>query len=390
MLPSEAAQKHLALIASYPVDVQEQVRIITRKLIVLSFPAEFTRMVQGPIVRVFYFKPIGDGSFASILNREEEFAGALAVESVRLERTLGEITLSVPRADRQIIQFDSCLHNMLTSEETAAMQLPLLLGQTAEGEHLYADLAAQPHLLMAGTTGSGKSVAMAQLISSMALFREPSDLQFILVDTKHLDLVLFQGLKHVKHVIKEIEDLRSTLHLLLADVRARNKSMSGLARNIAEWNKLYGYKGKMKYKILIVDELADVFDQDAGILAQYKKSERPESIHSLLKTISQISRAAGVHLILATQRPSVKVISGDLKANFPARIAFKLPANVDSRVILDEGGAESLLGRGDFLYMIAGSNIVKRAHSAFVSTMDIANIVAQNELIRMQYTKGVV
>jgi S-DNA-T family DNA segregation ATPase FtsK/SpoIIIE len=344
-------------------------------------------MVEGPVVRIFYFKPLGEPKFSSILNKEEEFAGSLAVESVRVERALGEVAISVPRADRQTIQFDACLHKMMTSELTRGMALPLLLGQSTVGEHLYADLAQQPHLLVAGATNSGKSVFTAQLICSLSLFRTPEELEFILVDTKNLDLVLFKGLEHVKYVLNNISDLRAALTVLLEDVRLRNAQMSGLARNIREWNRLEDDK-KFKYKILIIDELADVLDQDNAFLAQIERKMRPPSIHSLLKTVAQISRAAGVHLILATQRPSVKVISGDIKANFPARVSFKLPSSMDSRVILDETGAENLLGMGDYLYKIAGSDTVKRAHSAFVSINDIANILAQNENIRRQYANA--
>jgi S-DNA-T family DNA segregation ATPase FtsK/SpoIIIE len=387
MLPSEAAQKQSALLAQYSPLIQQQVTTLTRKLFVLGFSALFSRMVEGPVVRIFYFKPLGEPKFSSILNKEEEFAGSLAVESVRVERALGEVAISVPRADRQTIQFDACLHKMMTSELTRGMALPLLLGQSTVGEHLYADLAQQPHLLVAGATNSGKSVFTAQLICSLSLFRAPEELEFILVDTKNLDLVLFKGLEHVKYVLNNISDLRAALTVLLEDVRLRNAQMSGLARNIREWNRLEDDK-KFKYKILIIDELADVLDQDNAFLAQIERKMRPPSIHSLLKTVAQISRAAGVHLILATQRPSVKVISGDIKANFPARVSFKLPSSMDSRVILDETGAENLLGMGDYLYKIAGSDTVKRAHSAFVSINDIANILAQNENIRRQYANA--
>jgi S-DNA-T family DNA segregation ATPase FtsK/SpoIIIE len=387
MLPSEAAQKQSERLAQYSPLIQHQVTTLTRKLFVLGFSALFSRMVEGPVVRIFYFKPLGEPKFSSILNKEEEFAGSLAVESVRVERALGEVAISVPRADRQTIQFDACLHKMMTSELTRGMALPLLLGQSTIGEHLYADLAQQPHLLVAGATNSGKSVFTAQLICSLSLFRSPEELEFILVDTKNLDLVLFKGLEHVKYVLNNISDLRAALTVLLEDVRLRNAQMSGLARNIGEWNSTingYGDK-KFKYKILIIDELADVLDQDNAFLAQIERKMRPPSIHSLLKTIAQISRAAGVHLILATQRPSVKVISGDIKANFPARVSFKLPSSMDSRVILDETGAENLLGMGYYFYKIAGSDTVKRAHSAFVSINDIANILTQNENIRRQY-----
>lgn len=386
MLPSEAAQKQSERLAQYSPLIQHQVTTLTRKLFVLGFSALFSRMVEGPVVRTFYFKPLGEPKFSSILNKEEEFAGSLAVESVRVERALGEVAISVPRADRQTIQFDACLHKMMTSELTRGMALPLLLGQSTVGEHLYADLAQQPHLLVAGATNSGKSVFTAQLICSLSLFRAPEELEFILVDTKNLDLVLFKGLEHVKYVLNNISDLRAALTVLLEDVRLRNQQMSGLVRNIGEWNRLEEDK-KMKYKILIIDELADVLDQDNAFLAQIERKMRPPSIHSLLKTIAQISRAAGVHLILATQRPSVKVISGDIKANFPARVSFKLPSSMDSRVILDETGAENLLGMGDYLYKIAGSDTVKRAHSAFVSINDIANILTQNENIRRQYAE---
>lgn len=384
MFPSEAALKQQALLAQYSPHIQKQVSILTRKMLVLGFSALFTRMVEGPIVRTFYFKPVGEPKFSSVLNKEEEIAGSLAVENVRIERLFGEVSISVPREDRQIIKFDSCLHNMMTSSQTSNMALPLLMGTSTTGEHLYADLATQPHLLVAGATNSGKSVYTAQLISSLSLFCSADELEFILVDTKNLDLVLFKELEHVRYVLNNISDLRAALTVLLEEVRLRNAQMSGLARNIREWNAL-NEDAPMKYKVLIIDELADVLDQDNAFLSQIERKLRPPSIHSLLKTIAQISRAAGVHLILATQRPSVKILSGDIKANFPARVCFKLPTGQDSRVVLDENGAENLLGMGDYLYKIAGSDTVKRAHSAFVSITDIATIIEQNEMIRRQY-----
>ena len=384
MLPSEAAKAQQQLISSYPVEAQAQIHKITAKLAYLGFPAIFTRMVEGPVVRTFYFKPTEAFKFQSIFSKEEELAGTLAVESVRISRELGECAIAVPRKDRELIRFDQCLHKMLTSEETASMALPLLMGQNTKGEHLYADLASQPHLLIAGATGSGKSIYTAQLICSLALFRTPSELEFTLVDTKNLDLVLFRSLGHVKYVIDNIADLRAALAELLEEVRRRNKQMSGVARSIKEWNAL-GAGKPMKYKILIVDELADIVDTDSSYLAQFKKSERPPAIQDLLKQIAQISRAAGVHLVMATQRPSIKVTPGDFKTNLPARVCFKLPTMADSRVILDENGAENLLGLGDYLYKVTGSDTVRRAHSAFVSMTDIATIIAQHEQIRNQY-----
>lgn len=388
MLPSEAAQKQQQLIAAYPPDIQAIVHKITMKLVYLGCPAIFTRLSEGPVVRTFYFKPTDAFKFQQVFSKEEELAGTLAVESVRISRELGECAIAVPRQDRQIIRFDQCLHDMMTSPTTTAMALPLLMGQNTQGEHLYADLANQPHLLIAGATGSGKSVYTAQLICSLALFRSPSDLEFTLVDTKNLDLVLFKTLGHVKYVLDNIDDLRAHLEQQLAEIRLRNKQMSGVARSIREWNAA-GYGKPMQYKVLIVDELADIVDTDNAFLAQFTKKDRPESIQSLLKQIAQISRAAGHHIIIATQRPSIKVTPGDFKTNLPARVCFKLPTMQDSRVILDENGAENLLGMGDYLYKIAGTDVVKRAHSAFVSMNDIATIITQNDMIRSQYAQQV-
>lgn len=386
MLPSEAAAKAQSVIFQYPEDVQRRVGLLVRRLLVLQFPATFQRLIRGPIVETYYFKPVGDGKFSNIFGKEEEIAGALSVESVRIERLLGEIAIALPRPDRQIIAFDKCIHELMTSTEVKSMQLPLLMGQNPAGEYLYADLAIQPHLLIAGATGSGKSVFTSQLICSLALFRDPSDLEFILVDTKNLDLILFKTLDHVHFVLHQLDDIRAVLMELLREVRFRNGQMSGLARNIKEWNDNYGSLDKrMKYKIIVIDELADVFMLDENALRLIPRKERPPSIQDLIQQLSQIARAAGIHLICATQRPSVEILPGDIKANFPARIGLKLPTNADSRVIIDEKGCESLLGMGDYLYKIAGSDTVKRAHSAFVTMGDIATIIGQNEQIRRSY-----
>lgn len=368
----------------YSQEIQTQIGKLSHKMLILGFPALFEKMEEGPIVRTFFFKPTEGALFAKILSKEEEIAGTLSVEAVMIERSTGFVSISVPRDDRQLIKFDACLHKLLSAPEVRDMALPLLMGQDTKGEYLFADLAIQPHLLIAGATGSGKSIFTDQLIASLALFKSPKELSFTLVDTKNLDLVFFEDLEHVSSVVRAVDDLRVALSGALGEVRRRTQLMSGFARNIAEWNK-QGLGQKLKYKVFIVDELADVLDQDESILSSIPKKERPPSIASLLKQIAQISRAAGVHLIVATQRPSVKILSGDIKANFPARICFKLPSMVDSRVVLDENGAENLLGKGDYLYKIAGSDIVRRAHSAFVSTDDIANIIAQHSEIRRAY-----
>ena len=379
-------------LAGYPTEIQIQGARILYKLSQLNFSATFERMEEGPILRTFYFQPSLDALFSRVSGKDEEIAAALATDSARLYRAGGLLAAEIPRPDRQIIRFDQCLHQMLSDKEIRKMALPLLMGQSPKGERLYADLAAQPHLFVAGSTGSGKSVYISQLIASLALFRDPSELEFTLVDTKNLDLVLFKGLEHIREVITDIPALRQRLTELLGEVRRRTSIMSGLARNMQEYNKL-GMQ-RFPFKVLIVDELADVMETDAAERASWDKKTRGEepAVSALLKSITQISRAAGIHIVMATQRPSVKMITGDsrigfgdIKANFPARVCFKLPTMADSRVVLDENGAESLLGKGDYLYKIAGSDLLQRAHSAFVSMDDIALILNSHEHIRGMY-----
>lgn len=381
------------LLEGYSLEQQTQAARILFKLNQLGFGSAFLRLEEGPILRTFFFTPALDALFSKVINKEEEIAGALSVESARLYRATGLLAVEVPRADRQLIRFDSCLHNMLTSPTIKEMSLPLLMGQNPKGEYLYADLAAQPHLLIAGATGSGKSIATSQLICSMALMRTPRELEFILVDTKNLDLVLFRGLEHVTSVLTDVDALRLQLQELIVEHDRRSTLMTGIARNIKEWNRMNEDK-PLIYKILIIDELADVFERDAALRSGMDKEERAEApaISALLKRIAQVSRATGIHIICATQRPSVGMVTGDsrikfgdIKANFPGRFCFKVPTMADSRVVLDENGAEMLLGRGDYLYKVAGQDAVQRAHSAYVSMEDISLILIQHEQIRGSY-----
>ena len=369
--------------AEYSSAVQEEVIKLTLKMVSFQFLASFVKAEEGPIVRTYFFQPYPTTALGTIYSKDEDLALALGVESVMIARELGNITIAVPRADREIIRFDACLYNLFSSSGRDAV-LPILMGKTMKGESLFMDLAEQPHLLIAGATGSGKSIFTAQAICSLALAQTPSELELILTDTKQLDLVLFENLDHVSKVLRDTHALRAELEALIAEVRLRTSLMSGYARNVKEWNSLK--KGNpFKYKILVIDEFADVVGSDREWLSTLPKSGRPESVETLVERLAQISRAAGIHIILATQRPSIKVISGDIKTNFPARIAFKLPSMQDSRVILDENGAEKLLGKGDFLYKIAGSDVVKRAHSAYVEMEDIAMIMQQHAFLRQQF-----
>jgi len=380
--------KLLPGIETLPPPQKEELLKLSMKMCSLSFYATFHKVEEGPVVRTYFFLPYADLQLAKILSKEEDLAMALGVESILITRDLGYISIAVPRRDREIIPFDQCLYQMMNSPELKEMTLPLLMGKNTKGEPLYLDLATQPHLLIAGATGAGKSIFTSQLILSLSLLRSPGELEFILADTKQLDLVLFSSLPHVREVLTDIAAIRTHLELLLTEVRRRVTLMSGRCRNAVEWNSLMPAPQRLRHKVLIIDEFADVVAADRSMLSSIEKKYRPDSIEALVKRLAQISRAAGVHIILATQRPSVKIIEGDLKANFPARVAFKLVSMQDSRVILDENGAEKLLGRGDYLYKTSTSDVIKRAHSSFVSMGDIQLMISQHDMLRMQFSES--
>lgn len=355
------------------------------KMIVLGFNAIFTHLESGPIITQYYFKPHALAKpLATILNKTEDLALAVGTtEPLLIQRVKDEISISVPNHERTTISFDKCLHWLATSSDTREMLLPLLMGQTSTGKNFSLDLAIQPHILIAGSTGGGKSVFLSQLIASLAVQKDPSELEFILVDTKQLDLTLFSSLDHVSNMIDKVEDLHKGLDWLLSEVRRRTEAMKGLARNLTEYNKVYGKQ--LPYIVLVIDELADVIQQDKELAKDEDKETKRTRISAKLTQLAAISRAAGIHIICATQRPSIEVISGNFKTNFPTRISFKLPSATDSRVILDENGAECLLGRGDYLYIENNSSTLTRAHGSYVSMSDIALVISQHEQIRKTF-----
>ena len=355
-------------------------KAITSKLAALGFYATFNRVEPGPVVTSYFFKPLATSPLAKVLNKTEDIALACGVESILIQRILNEVSIMVPNKERTLIRFDDCLWQTLQMAKQKNYQLPLMLGKNTVGLPIILDLLEQPHVLIAGSTGSGKSVFLSELISCLALAQKSVMLKFILVDTKQLDLTLFNSLQHTIEMVDHIEDVYDVLHMLKKEVRLRTELMKGLARNITEYNKL-GYEQK-PYYVLIIDELADVIGQDKELAKSEDKDSKRTRISDSIKGLAQISRAAGIHIIAATQRPSIKVIDGDIKANFPTRICFKFPTAVDSRVVLDEGGAEFLLGKGDFLYRTAQTSEVKRGHGAFVSMEDIARVVAEHDRIR--------
>jgi len=381
-------------------NVNNDVAMIALKCQGLGFPVFYQRSESGPRVRTHYFtQQIGSTApLARVINKSEDIAFACGVESVMITRIRNEIAVQVPLDPDEVklIPFDVGIHNLLTVG-VVKQQLPIVMGQTITGENFTVDLVDQPHLLIAGSTGGGKSVFQGAVVSGLLLAKSPAELELFLIDTKQLDLPLFKGAPQVKNIVDKIEKVHDLLDNMILNVRRRTERMKGIARNIAEFNKLLeGTVGQqsMKYKVVVIDELADVIAQDkdlerteAAEIEMETRDRKRTRIVNKIQTLTQISRASGIHVIAATQRPSVKLMSGDIKANFPMRLTFRLPTSADSRVILGEGGAENLLGKGDYLYQTFDMPAPVRSHGAYVSTSDIARILDIQKDIREQYEK---
>jgi len=380
-------------------NVNNDVAMIALKCQGLGFPVFYQRSECGPRVRTHYFtQQLGSTApLVKVINKSEDIAFACGVDSVMITRVKNEIAVQVPLDPDEVklIPFDAGIHNLLTVG-VVKQQLPIVMGQTVTGENYTVDLVDQPHLLIAGSTGGGKSVFQGAVVSGLLLAKSPAELDMYLIDTKQLDLPLFKGAPQVRSVVDKIEKVHDLLDNMITNVRRRTERMKGIARNIAEFNKLSGLSpidtGWMRYKVVVIDELADVISQDKDLEREEAREIEAETrdhkrtrIVNKIQTLTQISRASGIHVIAATQRPSVKLMSGDIKANFPMRLTFRLPTSADSRVILGEGGAENLLGKGDYLYQTFDMASPVRGHGAYVSTTDIARILDIQKDIREQY-----
>lgn len=383
-------------------NANNDVAMIALKCQGLGFPVFYKRSETGPRVTTHFFtQQMGSSApLNKVINKAEDIAFACGVPSVMITRVLNEIAFQVPLdpEDVKLIPFDAGIHNLML-EAVKTQQLPIVMGQTVQGQNFTVDLVEQPHLLIAGSTGGGKSVFQGSVVCGLLLAKSPDELEMYLVDTKQLDLPLFKGAAQVKNIVDKIEKVHDLIDNMILNVRRRTERMKGIARNIAEYNALQGTfinqhlaPPAIKYKVVVIDELADVISLDkdlavkeAGEIEAGLRSEKRTRIVNKLQTLTQISRASGIHVIAATQRPSVKLMSGDIKANFPMRLTFRLPTSADSRVILGEGGAENLLGKGDYLYQTFDMPSPVRSHGAYVSTTDIARIVDQSQMIRESY-----
>lgn len=272
---------------------------------------------------------------------------------------------------------------MAHDEKVKEMKIPILLGMDYHGFNSAIDLTLQPHILIAGSTGSGKSIFESAIIASLVTLLTPKQLHLYIVDPKRVDLTLFDGLPHVRNVIREIGEWYPIINYLYDEVQNRNKFLekSG-CRNIIEYNEKF--KSKMAYKVLIIDELADLIEKDKYNREEQKAREEDLDLKAIdaIKRLIQVSRAAGVHIITCTQRTSVDIVTGTVKANFPTRISLRLPTKTDSRTILDENGAENLLDNGDMLVKRSNSDQLERFHACFVKIEDIKEIIEQQEFVK--------
>ena len=357
---------------------------ITLKLGGLKINAKFHHIETGPVVTSYYFNLGFDVPISKIINKAEDFAIAAGVSSVIIYRRDSFIVVEVPNNDRKIINFQNCLYDMMTTHEGRSMTIPILLGVDTYGRNKYLELCDQPHILIAGSTGGGKSILLSSFIGALAVSKSEREIRITIVDTKKLDLPLFRNLPHISANCESAEQFHNQFDWLFAEVKRRVAKMQGVARNAREWNML-GMGEYFPHHVVIIDELADLIQQDEGqriFNENYDLKWLP--IKDRLKQMTQICRAAGIHIIAATQRTSVKIISGDIKANFPTRIALRLPTQVDSRTILSTKGAENLLGKGDMLVESLGSDVPQRYHGAFVSNTDIMAIIESASQIREQ------
>ena len=376
------------------VEIEEIVENLLKVLKDFGIKGRIVDIHQGPVVTLYEFEPSAGVKSSTIIGLADDIARSLSALSARIAVIPGRNVLGIelPNKKREFFGMKSILESMQYNDNS--INLPLILGKDLGGKPLVADLAKMPHLLIAGTTGSGKSVAINTMILSLLYKFTPYDCKFIMIDPKMLELSVYDSIPHLlTPVVTEPGKAVTALKWAVKEMEERYRNMSNLGvRNIAGYNQkikeaisegrilektlqtgfdaatgkpLYE-KVKMNmetipYIVVVVDEMADLM-LVAG-----------KDIESLVQRLAQMARAAGIHLIMATQRPSVDVITGVIKANFPSRVSFKLISKIDSRTILGEQGAEQLLGMGDMLYM-GNSAKISRAHGPFVSDKEVENI----------------
>ena len=326
------------------------------------------KVSHGPVVTLNEFEPAAGVKVSKIINLSDDIARNTSSESARIATIPGSNTVGIelPNSSRENVYLSEILDK--ADFKKKEIKLPIALGKNISGMPIVGDLASMPHLLIAGTTGSGKSVCINTIILSLLYKHTPEKCKFILIDPKMLELSTYEGIPHLLcPVITEAKKAASVLGWVVKEMESRYRLMTKEGvRNIDGYNAKH--KLPMPYIVVVVDEMSDL------MLVAGKE------IENYIQKLSQMARAAGIHIIMATQRPSVDVITGTIKANFPTRISFQVTSKIDSRTILGEQGAEQLLGKGDMLYM-SSANRIMRIHAPFVSDIEIEKI---NNFLRTQ------
>lgn len=356
------------------------------KLAALRINVKLEKIEPGPIITGYYFKPNIAQPLNKILNYEEDLAMAAGQDVVTIQRIRGDVVVFVANKERKDIDFKTALWNLakLNFEDIGLKPsaIPITLGVDHLGKQSHLDLTECPHLLLAGATGSGKSTFEKAIICSLATVMEPDELNLYLIDTKRLDLTLFKGLPHVLDIADNIQLARSIFENIMQLTRSRYQILQNeRVTNIAEYRLKTGIN--IAYRVIVIDELADLLTLDKDYCAAQKDLDNDcKPIKKYLQELAAIARAAGTHIIAGTQRPSVKIIDGDTKANFPCRIALKMASRFDSQTILDECGAETLLGKGDMLVKRVDASVLERYHGPLVRIEDIEQIVNNLEAVK--------
>ncbi len=354
----------------------QNAEIIRRKLEQFSLPVTMKDAHVGPTVIQYTLKPAEDVKLSKITTLKNDLCLALSAQAIRIEAPIpgkGLVGIEVPAQERMIVHLGSIVRSPIFAQEKS--NLTMVLGRDVSGHPVVADLAAMPHLLVAGQTGSGKSIAINSFLVSLLYQHSPKTLRLIMIDPKRVELTNYNGIPHLlTPVITEPDKALQGLKWAVSEMNRRYKELASHSkRNIDEYNKAFP-DNPLPFIVIIIDELADL------MMAASKE------IEATICRIAQLARATGIHLIIATQRPSVDVITGLIKANIPTRIAFTVATGIDSRTIIDAIGAEDLIGQGDLLLLASNMAKPMRLQGAYVSTKEVEKVIA---FIKLRSPTGV-
>ena len=359
-------------------EVQERQHLLEQKCAEFGVSGTVISAQAGPVVTTYEFRPDQGVRVAQVTGLAEDLCLAMQAESVLISPIPGRsaVGIQIPNRHRQSISLRELLASDEFQQSDTQYLLPLALGRKVDGTPYVADLAAMPHLLIAGATGQGKSVGINTMLTSILYQRSPKQVRFIMIDPKRLELGMYEGIPHLlAPVVVEPKQAANALRWAVGEMEARYKTLAAAGvRNLEQYNRNVA-AGRVEVPegaappealpciVVLIDELADLM-MVAG-----------KEVEQSICRLAQMARAVGIHLILATQRPSVDVITGVIKANMPSRIAFRVSSKVDARTVLDQNGAEQLLGRGDMLFMPPATNLLLRLHGAYISEQETSRLV---------------